>query len=60
MPAFVLSMGKGTPKLKEAAGSGDTGCKRVAPAPQPGVIPNTGLRRSTVGPQRRGVAFRRC
>ncbi len=41
MPAFVLSMGKGKPKLKEADGSGDPGCRpqpQTAP-PEPGVIP---------------------
>jgi uncharacterized protein (TIGR03435 family) len=41
MPAFVLVMGKGKPKLKEADGSGDPGCRpqpQTAP-PEPGVIP---------------------
>ncbi len=28
MPAFVLSLGKGKPKLKESEGSGNTGCQR--------------------------------
>ena len=41
MPAFVLLMGKGKPKLKESDGSGEPGCR---PQPQrgpaePGVIP---------------------
>ncbi len=40
MPAFVVSMGKGKPKLKEADGSGDTGCRFVPRPPEPGVIPN--------------------
>ena len=41
MPAFVLSMGKGKPKLKEADGSGEPGCRPQPPAgpPEPGVIP---------------------
>jgi uncharacterized protein (TIGR03435 family) len=37
---FVLSMGKGKPKLKEADPSGETGCKpqpQALPAPTPGV-----------------------
>jgi len=39
MPAFVLGMGKGKPKLKEADGSGNTGCQGQPQTPQPGVIP---------------------
>jgi uncharacterized protein (TIGR03435 family) len=39
MPAFVLSIGKGKPKLKEADGSGNTGCQGVPQIPQPGTIP---------------------
>src|SRR5579864_995651 len=41
MPVFVLSVGKGKPKLKEAASATDSGCApRVEPAnPTPGVIP---------------------
>ncbi len=41
MPAFVLSMGKGKPKLKEADGWGDPGCRPQPPTgpPEPGVIP---------------------
>jgi uncharacterized protein (TIGR03435 family) len=34
MPAFVLSLGKGKPKLKEADGSGEPGCR-----PQPQTAP---------------------
>jgi hypothetical protein len=30
MPAFILSMGKSKPKLKDADGSGEPGC-RVQP-----------------------------
>jgi len=40
MPAFVLSLGKGKPKLKEAEGSGNPGCQPVQQNPQPGVITN--------------------
>jgi uncharacterized protein (TIGR03435 family) len=40
MPAFVLSLGKGKPKLKEAAeGSGPGGCQGQQQNPEPGVIP---------------------
>jgi uncharacterized protein (TIGR03435 family) len=40
MPAFVLSVGKGKPKLKEAAeGSGKGGCEGQPQNPQPGAIP---------------------
>jgi uncharacterized protein (TIGR03435 family) len=44
MPAYVLSLGKGKPKLKEAAGSGNSGCQ-VPPyqAAAPGVVRNTAL-----------------
>jgi uncharacterized protein (TIGR03435 family) len=38
-PAFVLSLGKGKPKIKESAGSGPPGCQGVPQNPQPGVIP---------------------
>jgi uncharacterized protein (TIGR03435 family) len=39
-PAFVLSLGKGKPKLKESAeGSGPPGCQGQPQTPQPGVIP---------------------
>ena len=40
LPVFVLSLGKGKPKLKEAAGSGNNGCQGQPQTPQPGVIPN--------------------
>ncbi len=36
---FVLSAGKGKPKLKEAGGSGETGCLPQPLAPSPGSIP---------------------
>lgn len=41
MPVFILSVGKGKPKLKEAASAKDSGCdRRVEPeTPTPGVIP---------------------
>jgi uncharacterized protein (TIGR03435 family) len=39
LPAFVLTLGKGKPKLKEADGSGNTGCQGQPQTPQPGVIP---------------------
>ncbi len=41
MPAFVLSLGKGKPKMKESDGSGEPGCRpepRTAPL-EPGEIP---------------------
>src|ERR1041385_2978817 len=38
MPAFVLSVGKGKPKLKESDESGNNGCQRQPQSPQPGVI----------------------
>jgi len=39
MQVFVLSLGKGKPKLKEAAGSGPpNSCQGVPQTPQPGVI----------------------
>ncbi len=39
MPAFVLTLGKGKPKLKEADGSGNTGCQPQQQKPEPGTIP---------------------
>jgi uncharacterized protein (TIGR03435 family) len=40
MPRFVLAVGKGKPKLKEADGSGEPGCQIQPPAPQsPDTIP---------------------
>ena len=38
MPAFVLTLGKGKPKLKEADGSGNTGCQPQFQKPEPGTI----------------------
>jgi len=40
LSVFVLSLGKGKPKLKEADGSGNAGCQGVPQNPQPGTIPN--------------------
>ena len=34
MPGFVLTVGKGKPKLKEADGSGEPGCRLQPPAPR--------------------------
>jgi uncharacterized protein (TIGR03435 family) len=39
MPAFVLSVGKSKPKLKESEEAGNAGCQRQPQPPQPGVIP---------------------
>lgn len=40
MPRFVLTVGKGKPKLKEADGSGEPGCQGQPPAqPSPDTIP---------------------
>lgn len=39
VPGFVLSAGKGKPKMKESDGSGSTGCQGVPQTPQPGTIP---------------------
>jgi uncharacterized protein (TIGR03435 family) len=40
MPAYSLTVGKGKPKLKEAAGSGNSGCQGQPPQnPQPGTVP---------------------
>jgi uncharacterized protein (TIGR03435 family) len=39
IPVFVLAMGKGKPKLKEAADSGKTGCEPQQQNPEPGTIP---------------------
>ena len=35
MPAFVLTTGKGAPKLKPAEGSGDADCKFQEPPENP-------------------------
>ena len=40
MPAFVLSVGKGKPKLKESEELGNTGCQFQPRNPQPGVPPS--------------------
>lgn len=42
LPAYVLSVGKAKPKLKEAEGSGDADCKYQEPPPNlpPGTITN--------------------
>jgi uncharacterized protein (TIGR03435 family) len=39
LPVFVLSLGKGKPKIKEAEGSGNPGCQGVPQNPEPGSIP---------------------
>jgi uncharacterized protein (TIGR03435 family) len=39
LPAYSLTVGKGKPKLKEAGGSGDTGCNSGPQNPQPGMAP---------------------
>jgi uncharacterized protein (TIGR03435 family) len=38
-PAYVLSAGKGQPKLKEALGSDSPGCPGVPQTPVPGTVP---------------------
>ena len=38
LPGFVLSLGKGKPKLKESDGSAPPGCQPVPQTPQPGVV----------------------
>jgi uncharacterized protein (TIGR03435 family) len=40
MPAFVLTTGKGKPKLKEAEASGDADCKYQDQNPAPGTVPS--------------------
>jgi len=40
LPAFVLTVGKGKPKLKEAEGSGTTGCQPVPQTTEPGTLPH--------------------
>jgi uncharacterized protein (TIGR03435 family) len=39
IPGFVLSLGKGKPKLKEADGDGPSSCQGEPQTPEPGVIP---------------------
>ncbi len=59
---FVLSMGRGKPKMKEADGSGDTGCQRQPPPPPspgfipPGVVSCHGLSMEEFAPQLRSLA----
>jgi uncharacterized protein (TIGR03435 family) len=43
LPAFVLSVGKGKPKLKEADGSGETGCQGQRQDPAPGEVRYTAI-----------------
>jgi uncharacterized protein (TIGR03435 family) len=43
MPAFVLSVGKGKPKLKEADGSGEPGCQNQPQDPQLGAAPSIAI-----------------
>lgn len=38
-PAFVLSVGKGKPSIKESAGSGQSGCDPQQQTPTPGTVP---------------------
>jgi uncharacterized protein (TIGR03435 family) len=40
LPAFVLTTGKGKPKMTEAEGSGDADCKYVDQKPAPGTVPS--------------------
>jgi len=40
MPGFVLTVGKGKPKMKEADGSGSTGCQGVPQKAEPGTVPS--------------------
>ena len=61
MPVFVLSMGKGKPKLKEAEGKGQPGCQGQPQTPQPGVIQNAlvfcrGVSMESFATQIRGMA----
>jgi uncharacterized protein (TIGR03435 family) len=39
MPAFVLTAGKGKPKMKEASASGQSGCQGVPQNPAAGTVP---------------------
>jgi uncharacterized protein (TIGR03435 family) len=39
MPVFVLTVGKGKPKIKEAEGSGNSGCQGVPQNPEPDTVP---------------------
>ena len=39
LPVWVLSLGKGKPRLKESDGSGNSGCQGQPQNPAPGTIP---------------------
>ncbi|HTA42689.1 MAG TPA: TIGR03435 family protein [Bryobacteraceae bacterium] len=39
MPAFVMTAGKGKPKMKQASGPGEPNCKDVPQNPAPGTVP---------------------
>jgi uncharacterized protein (TIGR03435 family) len=39
VPGFVLTVGKGKPKMKESDGSGNSGCQGVPQTPAPGTVP---------------------
>jgi uncharacterized protein (TIGR03435 family) len=39
VPGFVLTLGKGKPKMKESDGSGNTGCEGVPQTPAPATVP---------------------
>ncbi len=61
MPVFVLSLGKGKPKLKESDGKGPPGCQGQPQTPQPGVIQNAlvfcrGMSMEAFAPQIHGMA----
>jgi uncharacterized protein (TIGR03435 family) len=40
IPAFILTTGKGKPKMAEAEGPGDADCKDVEQKPAPGTVPS--------------------
>jgi uncharacterized protein (TIGR03435 family) len=62
LPTYVLKVGSGKPKMKEAEGSGNPGCQgQPPPPPQPGVVPNVivacrNITMATFAPQLRGMA----
>jgi uncharacterized protein (TIGR03435 family) len=63
MPTYVLALGKGKPKLKEADGKGAPGCQPPPnpPPPQPGVYRNAevqcrNMTMDSFAPQVRGMA----
>ena len=43
MPAFVLTLGKGKPKLKESNGDAPAACQGQQQNPEPGTIPNAAV-----------------